>query len=193
MCKSFGLDFSNLTAEYGVTQNTGDTFRGDKIAILYDPGKFPAILEQSQTGKKFRRNGGVPQEGDLSDHLAVFSKHVDELIPDKNFNGVAVIDFESWRPIYRQNFGTLKIYQDLSMQIEQQNHFLWPKNRLEIEATKRFEESGRQFMEQTLLLAKELRPAAQWGYYAFPYCFNMNGGANMREDCASNVVGENNR
>uniref|UniRef100_A0A182KDZ7 Hyaluronidase n=1 Tax=Anopheles christyi TaxID=43041 RepID=A0A182KDZ7_9DIPT len=49
-------------------------------------------------------------------------------------------------------------------------------------------------MERTLLLAKQRRPLAAWGYYAFPYCFNMNGGANARsENCSPEVQRENNR
>uniref|UniRef100_A0A182S7E7 Hyaluronidase n=1 Tax=Anopheles maculatus TaxID=74869 RepID=A0A182S7E7_9DIPT len=61
-------------------------------------------------------------------------------------------------------------------------------------ATRRFEATGREFMEQTLLLARQQRPLAAWGYYAFPYCFNMNGGVNARsENCSPEVQRENNR
>ncbi|EAT35046.1 AAEL012759-PA [Aedes aegypti] len=63
-------------------------------------------------------------------------------------------------------------------------------------ATRRFESTGREFMAQTLLLAKQLRPRAAWGYYAFPYCFNMNGGSTsngQREDCSAEVQRENDR
>uniref|UniRef100_A0A182FPP5 Hyaluronidase n=1 Tax=Anopheles albimanus TaxID=7167 RepID=A0A182FPP5_ANOAL len=63
-----------------------------------------------------------------------------------------------------------------------------------LQATRRFEATGREFMERTLRLAKERRPRAAWGYYAFPYCFNMNGGANSRtENCSPEVQRENNR
>uniref|UniRef100_A0A182WF75 Hyaluronidase n=1 Tax=Anopheles minimus TaxID=112268 RepID=A0A182WF75_9DIPT len=49
-------------------------------------------------------------------------------------------------------------------------------------------------MERTLLLARQQRPLAAWGYYAFPYCFNMNGGASGRsENCSPDVQRENNR
>ncbi|KXJ72821.1 hypothetical protein RP20_CCG017190 [Aedes albopictus] len=63
-------------------------------------------------------------------------------------------------------------------------------------ATRRFESTGREFMAQTLLLAKQLRPRAAWGYYAFPYCFNMNGGSTsngQKEDCSAEVQRENDR
>ncbi|KRT86603.1 glycoside hydrolase [Oryctes borbonicus] len=47
-------------------------------------------------------------------------------------------------------------------------------------------------MQETLYLVKELRPAAKWGYYAYPYCFNMAQN-NMESDCSQQVVQENDR
>lgn len=60
--------------------------RGEKILILYDPGKFPALLEHAKTKQLYRRNGGVPQEGNLQEHLNLFTEHVDQMVP-KNFSG----------------------------------------------------------------------------------------------------------
>ncbi|XP_055598238.1 hyaluronidase Tab y 2.0101-like [Uranotaenia lowii] len=194
MCKQYGLDFSHLGYTYGVAQNPKDSFRGNVFTILYDPGKFPAIFEKKDTNVLYKRNGGVPQEGNLTEHLEIFRMHVEQQMPDPNFPGVAVIDFESWRPIYRQNFGSLQPYKDLSMKIEKDRHPLYNKKMLEAEATRRFEATGQDFMAQTLTLAKQLRPQASWGYYAFPYCFNMNGHpANQREDCVAEVQRENDR
>lgn len=95
---------------------------------MYDPGMFPALGTNNE-----RRNGGVPQEGDLTKHLDQYKKHVDELIPDVNNNGLIIIDFESWRPIFRQNFGVLKEYKELSYKIEQKNHPFWTKGYQEAE------------------------------------------------------------
>lgn len=58
---------------------------GDKIIILYDPGKFPALLEHQ--GQLYRRNGGVPQEGNLQEHIDIFAEHITKMIPDTNFSG----------------------------------------------------------------------------------------------------------
>lgn len=44
--------------------------------------------------------------------------------------GLAVIDFEHWRPIYEENFGSLSLYKDYSMEIEKYNHPLWQNNDL---------------------------------------------------------------
>lgn len=60
-------------------------FSGDKIVILYDPGKFPALLEHQR--QLYRRNGGVPQEGNLQEHVDILAEHINKLIPDENFSG----------------------------------------------------------------------------------------------------------
>jgi Hyaluronidase len=49
--------------------------RGEKITILYDPGFFPALGTNNE-----RRNGGVPQEGNLAKHLEIYREHVNELV-----------------------------------------------------------------------------------------------------------------
>lgn len=54
--------------------------------ILYDPGKFPALLEHTKTKQLYRRNGGVPQEGNLKEHLDQITEHIEEMVP-KNFTG----------------------------------------------------------------------------------------------------------
>lgn len=106
-------------------------FRGEKITILYDPGMFPALGTKNE-----RRNGGVPQEGNLTQHLEVYRAHIDELVPDVNNNGLIVIDFESWRPIFRQNYGALLPYKDLSYKIERERHPFWARNRQEKEVSR---------------------------------------------------------
>lgn len=184
------MNFTGLAEKYGILQNSNDRFRGNHIVILYDPGDFPAILHNGE--ELFLRNGGVPQEGNLTLHLNVFKETIDTLVPDENFTGVGVIDFESWRPIYRQNFGSLEPYKELSFEIEKQIHPFWSKSALEKEAARRFEIAGREFMEETLKLAREMRINATWGYYAYPYCFNMSP-KNMRGECPVEVLKENDR
>ena len=48
MCRKYGYSFENLTDEYGIVQNPNDEFRGPKVAILYDPGLFPALLQDDK-------------------------------------------------------------------------------------------------------------------------------------------------
>lgn len=172
MCHKFGLRFENVSYKYEILQNAMDEFRGDRIAILYDPGMFPALLKDSN-GAVVKRNGGVPQEGNLTKHLEVFREHLINQIPDESFRGVGVIDFESWRPIFRQNWASLQPYKDFSVQIVRRQHPFWDSRSVEQEAKQRFEKYGRLFMEETLKAAKTTRPSASWGYYAYPYCYNL--------------------
>lgn len=53
-----------------------------------------------------------------------------------NFPGVGIIDFESWRPIFRQNFGVLTPYKTVSIQIERNLHWWWPKSWVESEVSR---------------------------------------------------------
>jgi len=46
------------------------------------------------------------------------------------FTGLAIIDFEHWRPMYEENFGSLSLYKDYSMEIEKYNHPHWQKEDL---------------------------------------------------------------
>ncbi|XP_045507215.1 uncharacterized protein LOC123703306 isoform X2 [Colias croceus] len=188
-CKSKKIPFDNLHDKYGIIQNKDDSFLGEKIAILYDPGLFPALFKNESSGKFKFRNGGVPQEGALELHLDAFKNAVSQSIPDPDFNGVAIIDFESWRPVFRQNFGVLVPYKDVSYEIEKKVHWWWPKSWITAEAKQRFEEAGRRFMQNTISTAKQLRPKAIWGYYGFPYCFNK--ASTGIDSCPTQVVNEN--
>jgi Hyaluronidase len=53
---------------------------------LYDPGAFPALGTNSE-----RRNGGVPQEGNLTYHLNEYMIALNQLVPDKDYSGKAII------------------------------------------------------------------------------------------------------
>jgi hyaluronoglucosaminidase len=103
--------------------------------------------------------------------------------------GIIVIDFEVWRPILRQNFGSLVACKTVSYNIERTINPMYNRSQCEVEATKRFESAGREFMQKTLEVAKQLRPHARWGYYAFPYCFNDYD----EEVCSKATQSENDR
>ncbi|ERL95163.1 hypothetical protein D910_12432, partial [Dendroctonus ponderosae] len=129
-CNPFKLNFTKPLNKYGIVYNKDAAFRGQQINILYDPGNFPAILKNGKDN--FLRNGGVPQEGNLSSHLRIFDEIVDQLIPNKQFS-----DFESWRPIFRQNWGVLTPYKELSEKLEKKRHPIWSEAWIKKEAAKR--------------------------------------------------------
>ncbi|XP_048487190.1 uncharacterized protein LOC119692059 isoform X3 [Plutella xylostella] len=189
-CRSKGIPFENLYEKYGIIQNKNDEFRGEKIAILYDPGWFPALLKNETSGKFKFRNGGVPQEGDLDKHLEVFKSVLEQSIPDEQFDGVGIIDFESWRPVFRQNFGVLVPYKDTSYEIERRKHWWWTNDWIRTAAKNNFESAAREFMQATITLARRQRPRGRWGYYGFPYCFN-GASAQSMEHCSKGVKEEN--
>jgi hyaluronoglucosaminidase len=55
-------------------------------------------------------------------------------IPDVNNSGLVIIDFESWRPVFRQNWGVMKPYKGVSYEIEKERHPSKPQKTLEKEA-----------------------------------------------------------
>ncbi|XP_066995025.2 hyaluronidase B [Anabrus simplex] len=185
-CHKYGINI-DVSSTWGIIQNSGDVFRGERLTILYDPGDFPALIKDS-SGKFQPRNGGVPQEGNLTHHLQVLSNYVDRVVTDKNFSGLGVIDMESWRPIFRQLFGSFLPYKDYSYNIERKRHPWWIRTQIEEVAASRFESAAHEFMKDSLELIRQMRPHGQWGYYAFPYCFNT-----VLDYCKKDVQAENNR
>ncbi|KAJ4431246.1 hypothetical protein ANN_19843 [Periplaneta americana] len=85
MCHRYGMDFSTVR-NWGIIQNSGDVYHGDNITILYNPGKFPILLTDKD-GVVTKRNGGVPQEGNLEQHLEALREHVNKIVPDHKFQG----------------------------------------------------------------------------------------------------------
>ncbi|XP_058794315.1 hyaluronidase-like isoform X2 [Phymastichus coffea] len=191
VCRKYQMEFTGLTQRFGIVQNQADEFRGERIAILYDPGVFPALLHASND-TILVRNGGVPQEGKLGLHLRRFREQLDELLPDREFAGLGVLDMESWRPVFRQNWAALQLYRNYSLELERRRQPHWSPARLREEATRRFEIAARDFMLATLRLAAELRPRARWGYYAYPYCFNWSA-QQPSARCPPQVQRENDR
>ncbi|KPJ20484.1 Hyaluronidase [Papilio machaon] len=260
-CQSKKIPFNNLYEKYGIIQNANDSFRGEKVAILYDPGLFPALLKNETSGKFKFRNGGVPQEGNITSHLDAFRSTVEKSIPDEKFDVfnfwdetnvharinveeicvrtapygspwslpttvdydlICVVSYVTcvvWtgdgRVFFYNPTANSSVWerppqlvgradvdkavsqppidlQDVSVQIEKKLHWWWPNTWLQEEAKDRFEEAARQFMQSTVSVAKQLRPRARWGYYGFPYCFNVATN-NPGEACPANVVRENNQ
>lgn len=119
----------------------------------------------------------------------MYKKDLVSQIPSNSFGGIGVIDFESWRPIFRQNWVSLKDYQTESIKLEYKRHPFWSDAACKKEAKRRFEKAGRLFMEDTLTVTKKLRPNATWGYYGYPHCYNLTPGQSMH--CERSTMSEN--
>ncbi|KAM6961624.1 hyaluronidase-5-like [Tautogolabrus adspersus] len=93
-------------------------------------------------------------------------------IPFKTRQGLAVIDWEEWRPLWDRNWGTKRIYQTLSVaHISQKNLSLTEEQAIEI-SKQQFQVAAKSFMSGTLALGRAMRPNYLWGFYLFPNCYN---------------------
>jgi hypothetical protein len=118
-------------------------------------------------------NGGVPQAVNMSSFLAKLGKDIGRLIPDQQWAGLGVFDFEEWVPVWEENLGwagrpVLGRYQRYSVQLVRAAHPDWPANRVEQQAKSEFEAAGLALFVAALQYASTLRPHAKWGFYGMP-------------------------
>ena len=159
------LNFFSLVGnpQKGVTGKCITLFYADRL------GYYPHIDER--TGRSVY--GGIPQMGSLKKHLDKAKKDISYYMPINNV-GLAVIDWENWRPTWARNWKPKDVYRDQSIELvlQQNIQLTFP------EATKiakvEFEKAAKSFMQETLKLGKLLRPHHLWGYYLFPDCYNHN-------------------
>ena len=64
-------------------------------------GVFPTITSTGTTV-----NGGVPQNANLTEHLLALANGVMRWIPDPDWVGNAVLDFEAWTTVWELNTGS---------------------------------------------------------------------------------------
>lgn len=141
---------------------------GQPITLFYVDrlGLYPHIDRYGHD-----ENGGLPQLGSLQGHLDKAKDDIATYMPVDN-KGLAVIDWEEWRPVWARNWKPKDIYRNRSIQlVQQQNTHLSITEATNI-AKENFETAGKQFMLDTLKMGKELRPKHLWGYYLFPDCYN---------------------
>ncbi|XP_030741143.2 hyaluronidase PH-20-like [Echinops telfairi] len=142
---------------------------GQRLVIFYATklGLYPFINEKTGVSE----NGGIPQLGNLKDHLTKAMKDIVSTVRAHQ-TGLAVIDWEDWRPLWDRNWKPKNSYRDLSTElVHQQNAHLSISEATKV-AKQDFERAGRTFFLETFNLAKRLRPQYLWGYYLFPECYN---------------------
>ncbi|XP_028854207.1 hyaluronidase-1 isoform X2 [Denticeps clupeoides] len=171
LCKSrYGVDLD--LSMFDIVVNDNQTFAGDNVTIFYEShlGLYPYYTSQGVA-----INGGVPQNASLQKHLWAAEKDLSYYIPDALFQGLAVIDWESWRPLWDRNWDSKHVYWQGSEALVRAQHPDWNPQKVLKEARARFEQAGRAFMEETLRLALAKRPGGMWGFYGFPDCYNNPG------------------
>lgn len=141
---------------------------GQPVILFYVDrlGYYPHI---DKNGKK--EHGGLPQIGDTQLHLAKAKKDIEFYIP-KDQRGLAIIDWEEWRPIWARNWKPKDIYKNESILLVQRQHPAFTLEEATDKAKEEFEKNGRKFMVETLKLGKKIRPTYLWGFYLFPDCYN---------------------
>ncbi|KAI4570607.1 hypothetical protein MJT46_006124 [Ovis ammon polii x Ovis aries] len=142
---------------------------GQLITLFYADrlGYYPYINERTGVHK----NGGIPQVGSLKKHLDKAEKDITYYMPINNV-GLAVIDWENWRPTWARNWKPKHVYKNESIKLVLQQNTHLPLEEAAKRAKADFEKAAKSFMQETLKLGKLLRPKRLWGYYLFPDCYN---------------------
>uniref|UniRef100_A0A673V050 Hyaluronidase n=1 Tax=Suricata suricatta TaxID=37032 RepID=A0A673V050_SURSU len=156
---------------FNIIANPVETQKGSTIAIFYpnELGYYPYF---SQNGKSF--NGGIPQNMSLSKHLKKTADDIAKAVSWWRSEGLAVIDWESWKPQWDRNWGNRIIYKNHSLTFTRSQHPDWSEMKVKTVAQQEFESAGRSFMNTTLTLALEMRPKCLWGFYLYPDCYNYD-------------------
>lgn len=142
---------------YGVKANAGNAFNGEVVTTLYNRpwamtlGRWPCLFANGTA-----INGGLPQLGNLTQHLDQVRIDASKLPAD--FSGYAVIDWEEWTPWLDANAA---LYYNRSLALA---------NGSLAAATAAWNASSLKFMVQTLEVAKQVRPLAKWGYFGVIGC-----------------------
>lgn len=159
----FQLDLFQIVA----SPNEG--FVRQNLTIFYKDrlGLYP-YYEQDETPM----NRGLPQAASLEQHLEKMQEGVQKYIKEPGAKGLAVIDWEEWRPLWIRNWDTKDVYRKHSREMVRQKNPTWPPDQVAKVAQQEFEMSARKFMLETLRHAKNLRPNQLWGFYLFPDCYN---------------------
>ncbi|XP_038175354.1 hyaluronidase PH-20-like [Arvicola amphibius] len=144
------------------------TATGQPVTLFYVDrlGLYPHI-----DSKQAEHHGGIPQLGNLKNHLIRAMTDIQHYIPTDRL-GLAVIDWEEWRPTWLRNWKPKDIYRNKSINLVQRNNPGISITDATNKAKDEFEAAGRNFMEATLKLGKSIRPKHLWGYYLFPDCYN---------------------
>lgn len=155
--------------QFQIVASPNEAFFKQNLTIFYKDrlGMYP-YYQQDGTAV----NGGLPQVASLTQHLEKMPEDVRKYIREDQAKGLAVIDWEEWRPLWIRNWETKDVYRKRSRELVAQKNPSWTPERVGKVAQQEFEMSARRFMLKTLKQAKNLRPNQLWGFYLFPDCYN---------------------
>uniref|UniRef100_A0AC35F6I4 Hyaluronidase n=1 Tax=Panagrolaimus sp. PS1159 TaxID=55785 RepID=A0AC35F6I4_9BILA len=190
VCKS---DESLHPEWYQIVTNKDQEFLGDKIVTLYEGnlGLYPKFIVNVSfySNENFYSNysitesinGGLPQKNNITLHLKKAEKDIIKYVPNPDFDGPLIIDYESWRPLLDLNWGSRSHYLYESIKWVRQRFPQISERLAERIATDEFDRAARKFMVKTIQLVKKLRPKALVGFYDYPMCNYDAGKASSKE------------
>lgn len=174
---------------FDVVANPGQTFLGPDVTIFYSSqlGTYPYYTSAGEPVF-----GGLPQNASLDAHLARTYQDILAAMPVSDFSGLAVIDWEAWRPRWAFNWDTKDIYRQRSRELVQGQHPDWPAPWVEAAAQDEFQQAAQAWMVGTLRMGQVLRPRGLWGFYGFPDCYNYDFlSPNYTGECPPGVRAQN--
>ncbi|XP_061544545.1 hyaluronidase-2 [Phycodurus eques] len=177
--------------QFDIVASPNEGFVRQNLTIFYKErlGLYPYYERDGTTV-----NGGLPQLASLSEHYDKMPEGVQKYIREPGTKGLAVIDWEEWRPLWIRNWDSKDIYRSKSREMVLKKNPTWSQEQVAKVAQQEFELSARKFMLETLKLAKNLRPNQLWGFYLFPDCYNhdyRNGLKNYTGRCPTLEMGRN--
>ncbi|XP_068579535.1 hyaluronidase-5-like [Cebidichthys violaceus] len=166
------LDLSH----FQFVSSTLKTATNQSISIFYTDrfGVFPYVDED--TGETY--DEGVPQLVDLQQHHELAEDDIEYYITG-NRRGLAVLDFEEWRPQWARNWGSKDIYRQISIEVALKNNPFLTEDEGVLRAKVSFERAAKRYFLRSIRIGKELRPNRLWGYYLYPDCYNYNYNQDM--------------
>ncbi|XP_069813774.1 hyaluronidase PH-20-like [Dendropsophus ebraccatus] len=164
---------------FEILGSTLPTATNQNITLFYTDrlGYYPYI--DPVTGINY--NGGIPQLNNIEQHLKKARKDILHYLSSATQKGLAVIDWEDWRPTWIRNWAPKAIYKKHSMDLAKQKDLALVERNVEFVARLQFESAAKSFMLNTLRLGKQLRPNYLWGFYLFPNCYNYDYKQNSHE------------
>ncbi|KAJ0069153.1 hypothetical protein NL108_003066 [Boleophthalmus pectinirostris] len=175
LCKvRFGMPLD--LSYFHLISSTLKSTTNQPISIFYTDrfGLFPYINED--TGEMY--DYGLPQLVDLKEHRELAEDNIEYYIPvDKP--GLAILDFEEWRPQWIRNWGSKNIYREFSIETVKKKNASLTDDEAEDRAKIVFERAAKRYFLRSINVGKKLRPKRLWGYYLYPDCYNYDYNQDM--------------
>ena len=149
--------------------NFGEAPIQRRAIVFYEQhmGRSPRIwISHDGTMVSFE-HGGVPQACDWPAHLTKLREDIARSIPDPNWDGYAVLDYETWEPVW--DLLRNELMKEESRRLVRERFPQVSAEEVERRAKEEFEAAAIDFLVRTVEACKQERPNAKWGFYGYPY------------------------